>query len=77
MKEQRPGAANERTRRRRRFGILAAAMGALFLLAGTQFANRDGVLEVVGMVSLAYGVGLVVAGLALALGHNPLDRCRR
>jgi len=68
--------ADERKRRRRRFGISAAALGALLLLAGTQFAHRDGVLEAVGIVSLAYGIGLLVAGTSLALGHNPLDRRR-
>ena len=76
MKDHRPIDADERKRRRRRFGISAAALGALLLLAGTQFANRDGVLKAVGIVSLAYGVGLLVAGTSLALGHNPLDRRR-
>lgn len=76
MKEQRPIDADERKRRRRRFGVSAAALGAVLLLAGTQFANRDGALEAVGIVSMAYGVGLLVAGSSLALGHNPLDRRR-
>ena len=67
----------ERKHRRRRFGTFAGALGALLLLAGTLFANRDGVLAVVGIVCLAYGIGLLVAGASLALGHNPLDRRRR
>lgn len=68
--------ADERTRRRRRFGIAAAALGAMLLLAGTQFASRDGALEAIGIVCLAYGIGLLVAGASLAIGHNPLDRRR-
>ena len=67
---------DERRRRMRRFGISAAALGVLLLLAGTQFAHRDGALEAVGLVSLAYGIGLLVAGASLALGHNPLHRRR-
>ena len=77
MTEHGPIDDEERKRRRRRFGIFAAALGALLLLAGTLFANRDGVLAVVGIVCLAYGIGLLVAGASLALGHNPLDRRRR
>jgi hypothetical protein len=67
----------ERKHRRRRFGTFVGALGALLLLAGTLLANRDGVLAVVGIVCLAYGIGLLVAGASLALGHNPLDRRRR
>ena len=48
MKEQRPIDADERKHQRRRFGVAAAALCAVLLLAGTQFANRDGALEVVG-----------------------------
>ena len=68
---------DERNRRRRRFGIFAAAVGGLLLPAGALLANRDGVLKAVGIVCLAYGIGLLVAGASLALGHNPLDRRRR
>jgi len=71
MKEQLPSTADERKRRRRRFGILAAALGALLLLAGTQLANRGGVLEAVGIVSLAYGVGLLVAGARTQSARPP------
>ena len=77
MTEHGPSDDEARKRRRRRFGIFAAALGALLLLAGTLFANRDGVLDALGIVCLAYGIGLLVAGASLALGHNPLDRRRR
>ena len=77
MTEHGPIDADQRKRRRRRFGISAATLGAILLLAGTQLASRDGVLEAVGIVSVAYGIGLLVAGSSLALGHNPLDRRRR
>lgn len=76
MTGQEPVDADERKRRMRRFGISAAALGVLLLLAGTRFAHRDGALEAVGLDSLAYGIGLLVAGASLALGHNPLDRLR-
>ena len=39
-------------------------------IAGTQFANRDGVLKAVAIVALAYGVGLLVAGTSLALSER-------
>jgi hypothetical protein len=67
----------EHERRRRRFGIYVAALGALLLLAGTLLANRESVFGVVGIGCLAYGTGLLVAGVWLALGHNPLERRRR
>ena len=77
MTEQGPIDDQDPKRRRRRFGIVAAALGALLLLAGTLLASRDGVLEAVGIVCLAYGIGLLVAGASLSLGHNPLDRRKR
>jgi len=57
--------------------MIAAALGVLLLLAGTLLANGDSVLGAVGIGCIAYGIGLVVAGASLALGHSPLDHRRR
>jgi 1,4-dihydroxy-2-naphthoate octaprenyltransferase len=74
---QRPIDAADRTRRRRRFGLFVAAVAAVLLIAGAILANRDSALGAIGIGALGYGIGLLVAGAALALGHNPLDRHRR
>jgi hypothetical protein len=49
----------------------------VLLIAGAILANRDSALGAIGIGALGYGIGLLVAGAALALGHNPLDRHRR
>lgn len=77
MTDQPPIDATERKRQRRRFGIFAATLGALLLIAGTLLASRDSALGAIGIGCLAYGIGLLVAGATLAIGHNPLDRRKR
>ena len=77
MTERGPIDDEDPKRQRHRFGIVAAALGAVLLLAVALLASRDGVLEAVGIVCLAYGIGLLVAGASLSLGHNPLDSGNR
>ena len=73
MTDQPPLDPTQRKRQRRRFGIFAAALGAVLILAGTLLANRDSALGAIGIGCLAYGIGLLIAGATLAIGHNPLD----
>ena len=77
MTDQPPIDPTERKRQRRRFGILAATFGALLVVAGTLIANRDSALGAVGIACLGYGIGLLIAGATLAIGHNPLNRPKR
>jgi len=49
-------------------------VAVLLLVVGVLFADEDGALGVVGLVALAQGVGLAVAVVSPALGHNPLSR---
>jgi hypothetical protein len=64
----------ERRRRRRRFAAQLAPVAAVLLGAGVLFADETGALGAVGLVALAQGIGLAVALLWLAAGHNPLSR---
>jgi hypothetical protein len=47
------------------------------LVCGVLLSGGDEALDVIGPACVAYGIGLLVAGVWLALGHNPLDRGRR
>jgi hypothetical protein len=64
----------ERWRRRRRFAAQLAPVAAVLLGVGVLFADEAGALGAVGLVALAQGIGLAVALLWLAAGHNPLSR---
>lgn len=68
------GAERERRRQRRRFAARLAPMAVVLLGVGVVFADEHGALGVVGVVALAQGIGLAVALLWLAAGHNPLSR---
>ncbi len=48
----------------------------VLLIAGALLAGRNDALGAMGLAALAYGVGLLVAGVWLAAGHNPLARRR-
>jgi hypothetical protein len=61
---------------RRRFGVAALALGAMLTGVGAALADASGVVAVIGIVALAQGLGLLIAGVLLALGHNPLGRDR-
>jgi hypothetical protein len=43
-------------------------------LLGAFLATCDGPLATLGFLALMQGIGLIVAIVPLALGHNPLDR---
>lgn len=48
---------------------------AVALLAvGVAFVDDDGGLGAIALVALAQGIGLAVALIWLAFGHNPLSR---
>lgn len=66
----------ERARRRRRrlFALRLAPVAAALLAAGLLLADEGGTAGAVGLVALAQGIGLAVALLWLAAGHNPLAR---
>jgi hypothetical protein len=60
--------------RRRRFAILLAPVAVLLIGAGVLLAGRPGILHVIGLLALAYGIGLVLALVPLAGGRNPAAR---
>lgn len=65
----------QRARRheRRRFATRLAPVAIILLALGVLFAGDEGVWGVVGLVALAQGIGLAVALVWLAAGHNPLS----
>lgn len=77
MDERSADAVARRRRARRRFGGISALFGAGLLVCGALLSGRAGAFDAVGLACVAYGIGLAVAGVWLALGHNPLDRGRR
>ncbi|MCA1681206.1 MAG: hypothetical protein LC777_20825 [Actinobacteria bacterium] len=64
-------------RARRRFGVVALVLGGALAIAGAALVDRTGVAGAVGLAALAQGIGLVVAGVFLTVGHNPLERHRK
>jgi hypothetical protein len=68
------GIDRERVRRRRRFAVHLAPIPLLLVGAGIVLAAEGGVLHVLGLTALAYGVGLAVALIWLAAGRNPVTR---
>ena len=65
--------ARARRRQRRRFAAMLAPVALVLILAGVLFSDEDGALGAVGLVALAQGIGLAVALIWLAAGHNPLS----
>ena len=49
-------------------------MAVVLLVVGVLFADEDGGRGVVGPVAQAQGIGLAVALIGLAFGHNPIER---
>ena len=66
--------SDERLGRRRRFGLLLAAIAIACAGGGFALAGPGGLVGVVGLVLLAQGIGLGVAAGTLIVGHNPLDK---
>lgn len=62
-----------RRQRRRQFGLGLFPVAVLLLVAGVILAGKTGLLGVLGLVALAQGIGLGVAAVSFALGHNPVD----
>jgi peptidoglycan/LPS O-acetylase OafA/YrhL len=67
-------AARTRRRERRWFAALLAPVALALVVAGVLFGDEDDMLGVVGPAALAQGIGLAVALVWLAAGHNPLSR---
>ena len=63
-----------RDRARRRFAAGAAALACALLLGGLLLTRSAGVLGVLGIAAVGYGIGVAVAAAFLAVGHNPLSR---
>jgi hypothetical protein len=61
-------------RRRRRFAVQLSPVALLLVAAGVALGSGRGLLHVVGLAAVAYGVGLAVALVWLAAGHNPIAR---
>jgi hypothetical protein len=61
-------------RRRRRFAAQLAPLAVALLSFGALFADAHSGLGIIGLAALAQGIGLAVALLWLAAGHNPLSR---
>jgi hypothetical protein len=69
-----PSDARKARRRRRGFAMRLAPVAVALLAFGIPFADHGGALRVLAVVALAQGIGLAVALVWLALGHNPLSR---
>ena len=69
-----PPESDEELRRRRRFVRQFAPVAVVLIVLGVVFADEDGGLGVVGLAALAQGIGLAVALIGLAFGHNPLSK---
>ncbi len=63
-----------RRRSRRRFAAFLAPVALVLLSAGVLFADEGGAVGAIGLGALVQGIGLAVALLWLAAGHNPLSR---
>jgi peptidoglycan/LPS O-acetylase OafA/YrhL len=69
-----PESDEELRRRRRRFVKQLAPVAVVLIVLGAVFADEDGGAGVVGLAALAQGIGLAVALIGLAFGHNPLSK---
>ena len=65
---------HQRRRRRRVFAAQLAPIVLVLAAVGAVFADETGAMGLVGDVALAQAIGLAVAALYLALGHNPLSK---
>lgn len=66
--------ARSRRRQRRRVAALLAPVALVLIVAGVLFGDEDGTLGAVGLTALGQGIGLAVALVWLAGGHNPLSK---
>jgi hypothetical protein len=58
----------------RAFAAIAGLVGLVLLVGGFVLADEGGLRRVIGLVCLAYGIGLLVAASFIAVGRNPLRR---
>ena len=61
-------------RRRRRVALQLIPVALLLVGGGIALGSGGGVLHVVGLGAVGYGVGLAVALVWLAAGHDPIAR---
>ena len=64
----------ERRRRHRRSARTIVPIGLILVGIGALLNGWGGTLGFLGLVLLFQGGGLLVAGLSLVFGHNPLDK---
>ena len=56
------------------FALVAGLPAIALVVVGIVLAGHDGVLNVIGVVCLAYGLGIGVASVFIGLNHNPLRK---
>jgi hypothetical protein len=66
--------SQRKTPRSRRFGLAVSVLGLLLSVAGVMLLGDAGVLAVIGIAALGYGIGFLVAGVFLAAGWRPGHR---
>jgi hypothetical protein len=69
-----PGSVGKRTRSRRRYAAAAGATAVVLLVAGFVLAHSGGGVHEIGIICFGYGLGVAVAAVFLALGHEPTRR---
>lgn len=64
----------QRLKRRRQFAAWIAASAVILLIVAVLLSDSSGVVHVISLVCLAYGLGFGVSAVFLAFGWNPLSR---
>lgn len=62
---------------RRRPAAVVAALAVVLIAVGAVLARGSGVAATVGVAAVGYGIGCLVAGVFMAIGHNPWRNRRR
>lgn len=64
----------DRQHARRRYATSAGAMAVVLLAGGPLAVHDGGSLRAIGVIALGCGIGVAVAAVFLALGHDPRRR---
>ena len=67
-----PARRDERSSRRRRFGLLLVPLAIACAVGGVALLGSGGLVGVIGLVLLAQGLGMGVAAGTFIVGDNPL-----
>jgi hypothetical protein len=65
---------SEQVASRRRFARSLSPLALLLVILGVFLATQGGLLGTFGYLALMQGIGLTVAIIPLAFGHNPLSK---